>query len=360
MTKGTRRRLTQVPYKQHGGGIHEDGWAGDLNFVWAGSPFHVRRLWLPQTMDMMPKPPMAMLATKSDEALANLFKAGLRFAVNRKNTLKTEIHVVNGINYPRPKQTWADLILPEDIKSQIRDGFESFLESKQRYRDLGLPYRRGFLLVGPPGNGKTLVTKVIAGSYKVNIVTLKLKSDLEEGVVDKAFALARTNPPCVLLLEDLDKMINNTRVSLSYLLNKLDGMDAPEGVLVIATTNEPGRLDPALLHRPSRFDRIWEFKLPEEPERLSLLRLRGGKYFSEAGLIAAAAASAGFSMAYVQEAVVSALMLAVHEKAPPQDEHLAEALRQLKGQIRTAVNGTKVIGAGHDVGFTLHGDTHAR
>lgn len=358
MTRGSRRkRLTQLPFKQTGPGLDESTWLGDLRFHWEDSPIHVRRRWIPPG-EGIPKPPLTLIAVKSDQAFERFFDAGIRFVAVKNRAMKTSVYVVNGPNYPRPKHTWEDLVLPTDVKRQIRDSFESFLASKSRYRDLGLPYRRGFLLVGPPGNGKTLVTKVIAGSYRVNIVALQLKSDLEERVVDEAFKLARANPPCVMLLEDLDKLVQATRISMSYFLNKLDGMDAPEGVLVIATSNEPERLDPALLHRPSRFDRVWEFKLPEEDERMALLRLRGARYFSEEALRRSATGSAGFSMAYVQETVVSALMLAVQQKTTPSDEHLAEALRQLTAQIKTAANGIKRIGAPASVGFAQNGHFH--
>src|SRR6185312_14088076 len=100
-------------------------------------------------------------------------------------------------------------------------------------------------------------------------------------------------------------------------LNLLDGLKALSGVLVIATCNEPDKLDPALIHRPSRFDRVWRFELPKYEQRLELLRRKGDTFFSESALETAVRRSEGFSMAYVQEIVVSALLECAHDDQPP-------------------------------------------
>lgn len=140
----------------------------------------------------------------------------------------------------------------------------------------------------------------------------------------------------ILVLEDLDKIVTSHRVSMGYLLNKLDGLDTEEGVIILATTNHPERLDPALLHRPSRFDRIWNFPLPGHSERLGLLAKRAAGAFTTAALEEAARLSNGFSMAYVQETVVSALMMAIHECVTPSDELLLRSVNRLRRQIRNA------------------------
>lgn len=357
--RARRSRLTAMPRRQRGKGIDEGDWVGDISFDWLGSPIQYRRVWLPKKEGILPQShTLSLVAHKDDAALEDFYQAGMKFVARRKSALKTQVWVVNGPNYPRPKATWEDLILPAELKSQIRDSFEAFIAAKEHYKKLGLPYRRGFLLVGPPGNGKTMVTKIIGGSYPVNMVSLILKSDLDERIVDEAFRVACSNPPCVLILEDLDKIINASRVSLSYLLNKLDGMDAPEGALVVATTNEPQRLDPALLHRPSRFDRVWEFKLPEYSERLAMLTMRAGKYFSPPALETAAKDMHGFSMAYVQEAVVSSMMMSIQSNSELCDEHLSKCVLQLRAQIKSATTGSSPIGGTGQVGFFPNGDSH--
>ena len=351
---GRRSRLTAMPRLQRGEGMDETDWAGDITLTWQKSPIHVRRIWLPFDGSIAPNP-LTMLAFKDDAALEDFYAVGIKFITRKNTALRTSVWVVNGPNYPRPKAKWDDLILPADLKQQIRENFEGFIGAKKHYKELGLPYRRGFLLVGPPGNGKTMVTKVIGGTYRINMVALILKSDLDEAMVDRAFQTASNHQPCVLILEDLDKLTISSRVSLSYLLNKLDGMDAPHGILVIATTNDPHRLDPALLHRPSRFDRVWEFKLPEYAERLAMLALRGKKHFSQAALERAAQESQGFSMAYVQETIMSALMLSITQKTKLGDAHLDETVRQLRAQIKMATTGSKPIGVIPAVGFALNG-----
>ena len=121
---------------------------------------------------------------------------------------------------------------------------------------------------------------------------------------------------------------------MSNILNQLDGLTSGEGVLVLATTNAPEKLDPALIHRPNRFDRIWRLALPGEPQRLTLLRRKAGSYFSEEALTRAAAQSGGFSMAYTQEIITNSLVLAANAGQAPADAHLAASLAQIKGQYK--------------------------
>ena len=129
-----------------------------------------------------------------------------------------------------------------------------------------------------------------------------------------AMDLAEKYTPAVVLLEDFDRIIQAKDISLSRFLNLLDGLKVLNGVLVIATCNEPDKLDPALIHRPSRFDR--GFERPKYEQRLELLHRKGETFFSESALEMIARRSEGFSMAYVQEIVVSALLECAHDDQP--------------------------------------------
>lgn len=349
-SKGTRPRIARLPRKVRGKGLVEDDWAGDIRINWKGTPIHYRRLFSPPDQIMMTKT-ITLVATKDWAALEDFWREGFKFAVKRRRGFQRTIWVANGPNLKRPDLRWEDVVLPEGMKTQIKQNLEAFLMAKKHYKALNLPYRRGFLFAGPPGNGKTMVAKVIASQHRVNMVTLHIKSDLEERVIDSAFSQASSMQPCILLLEDLDRIVQASRVSLSYLLNLLDGLSTPEGVLTIATTNHPERLDAALIHRPSRFDRVWEFRLPASEERQRLLELKGRGYFTPDALSAAARATAGFSMAYVQETIMSALMLAVHAGAAPADTHLDESIQQLRSQIKGAASPTEAVGGGGSIGF---------
>ena len=135
-----------------------------------------------------------------------------------------------------------------------------------------------------------------------------------------------------MILEDLNRIVQAEGVALSHFLNLLDGLKVLNGVLVIATCNEPDKLDPALIHRPSRFDRVWRFDLPKYEQRLELLRKKGGPYFSESARETTVRGSEGFSMAYVQEVVVNILLECAHDEVDLADDHLLRSLDALRVQ----------------------------
>ena len=174
--------------------------------------------------------------------------------------------------------TFENLILPETLKAEIRADVERFFASKDVYEKYGVPWKRGLLLLGPPGNGKTHAIKALinaTGLPCLYIKTFDSEKFEEETGIRQVFRKAREAAPCLLVLEDLDSLVSGE--NRSFLLNEMDGFSANAGILTIATTNHPGRLDPAILDRPSRFDRKYHFGLPERPERLaSIERWAGG------------------------------------------------------------------------------------
>ena len=228
-----------------------------------------------------------------------------------------------------------------------------FFEGGKHYRELGIPYRRGLLFTGPPGCGKTLTLKALAYHTAAKFITVLGKSGVDDSDIQRALDLAGQCSPAVVLFEDLDKLIEAKDVSLSHFLNLLDGLKVLSGVLVIATCNEPEKLDPALLHRPSRFDRIWSFPLPAVEQRLALLRKHGGTYFSEPALREVAERSNGFSMTYVQEVVVNALLESAHNGTSPTDSELLRSLDTIRLQRRCASKGVESLEEQDHVGFAL-------
>ena len=111
------------------------------------------------------------------------------------------------------------------------------------------------------------------------------------------------------------------------------------------------KLDSALLHRPSRFDRVWRFDLPQYEQRLELLRKKGGPCFSEPALGKVAKGSEGFSMAYVQEIVVNALLECVHDEVDPKDDQLFNSLDMLRMQRKEAAKPGESMEGRESVGF---------
>lgn len=294
------------------------------------------------------------VATKSNVALRTFTHALDGYGQSKQKEDARHILVVNGDNIHLTPVSWEDIFLPPGFIEAIRSNVTMFFEGGTRYRELGIPYRRGLLFTGPPGCGKTLTLKALAYHTAAKFITVLGKSGVNDSDIHRALDVAGKCSPAVVLFEDLDKLIEAKDVSLFHFLNLLDGLKVLSGVLVVATCNEPEKLDPALLHRPSRFDRIWNFPLPAAEQRLALLRKHGGTYFSEPVLRDVAQRSHGFSMTYVQEVVVNTLLECAHNGTNPTDPDLLRCLDTIRSQRRCASKGVESLQEQDNVGFALH------
>ena len=212
------------------------------------------------------------------------------------------------------KASFEDLILADEMKSIIRDDFSTFLESEDRYQRLGIAWRRGALLIGPPGNGKTHCVRALV--KELDIASLYVQSlshhyYTPEQMWQQVFERARGLRPCVLVLEDLDSLVNDE--NRSFFLNQIDGFEQNHGLIILATTNHPDRIDSAIMERPSRFDRKYHFNLPSIEERSAYLENWQRSLSSETGwqsdqILVVAEATEGFSFAYMKELVISSVM----------------------------------------------------
>ncbi len=328
--------------------LDSDGWTGLVEIEWRGHPIHYYSY---EIFGGMHPIEINLVATKSNRALTEFQSVVEDYGRKRVKAGQRKILVVNGPSIPAPNVSWDEVILPSGMLDEIRTNVDGFFKSRKRYQNLGIPYRRGFLFTGPPGCGKTLTLKAMASTLEATLITMHTRAEVEEGDVEYAFYLASKNVPAVLLFEDLDKLVQSEHISLSHFLNILDGLKVMDGVLVIATSNDPGKLDPALLHRPSRFDRVWRFSLPKYEQRLALLERKGAHYFSKAALEQAARKSDGFSMAYVQEIVVNALLECAHVDIVPSDAHLLRSVETLKKQRRSASKGEESLADRESLGF---------
>jgi hypothetical protein len=330
--------------------LESEGWYGVVEIEWAGHPMHFVS-FLIKARDGYTA--VYQVATKSNVALRKFTHALDAYGKSRQKEDARHILVVNGDNIPLTPVSWDDIFLPLGFIENIRSNVTMFFEGGERYRELGIPYRRGLLFAGPPGCGKTLTLKALAYHTAAKFITVLGKSGVDDSDIQRALDVAGNCSPAVVLFEDLDKLIEAKDVSLSHFLNLLDGLKVLSGVLVIATCNEPEKLDPALLHRPSRFDRIWKFPLPAIEQRLALLRKQGGTYFSEPVLRDVAQRSHGFSMTYVQEIVVNALLECAHDGKNPSDEDLFRSFDTIRLQRRSASKGADSLEAQENVGFAL-------
>ncbi len=332
----TKRRdsLAQpLPPEEWRTDLKASSWTGEIEIISEGEVFKYKAVPVRGDRNWSS---LVMIAFKDRGAINRFHDKVMKWSASKEGCDDT-IRVIGqrGIpnKIPRPGLSWDDVILPEGLAGEIAANVSGFFRASGRYKELGVPHKRGFLLSGPPGNGKTMLAKIIASDKSLRFAWLSIDSSTDDDMVRSAFDHAARNAPGVLLLEDLDRLSTGHRVSMSSLLNMLDGMESAEGVIVLATTNAPEKLDPALLHRPSRFDRVWNIGLPGPKERLEMLRRKGGRFFPPETLAFAAEESKGFSMAYTQEVVTNALVIAANGDESPRPDHLLASLTQLKKQF---------------------------
>ena len=210
--------------------------------------------------------------------------------------------------------TFDNLILPDSLKQQIQNDFQQFFDSREIFERYGIPWKRGAIFIGPPGNGKTHTLKALInqlGKPCLYIRSFKSQDETEQENMAEVFKRARMTTACLLVLEDLDSMIDNK--NRSFLLNELDGFQPNTGVVVLATTNHPEKLDSSILDRPSRFDRKYYFQLPAEPERLTYVErwnecVQPEMRITKARAAALAGTTEGFSFAYLKELLVASMV----------------------------------------------------
>jgi len=235
--------------------------------------------------------------------------------------------------------TFENLILPDSLKQQIQTDFQQFFDSREIYERYGIPWKRGAIFIGPPGNGKTHTLKALInqlGKPCLYIRSFKSEDETEQENMSEVFKRARMTTGCLLVLEDLDSMIDSE--NRSFLLNELDGFQSNTGVVVLATTNHPEKLDSSILDRPSRFDRKYYFALPAEAERLTYIDRWNERVQPEMRVTKTAAAivvnrTDGFSFAYLKELFVASMVQWVSSGATRMDDVILTQTELLRSQM---------------------------
>ncbi len=225
------------------------------------------------------------------------------------------------------KVTFADVAGQEEAKYELQEVVE-FLKSPGRFTRIGAKIPKGVLLVGMPGTGKTLLAKAIAGEANVPFFHMSGSDFVEMFVgvgasrVRDLFEQGRKNAPCILFIDELDA-VGRTRgagyggghdereQTLNQMLVEMDGFDTKDGVIILAATNRPDVLDPALL-RPGRFDRQVVVDMPDVKEREAILRIHAAKIpvGSDVDMSRIARATAGTSGADLANLVNEAALYA--------------------------------------------------
>ncbi|KAH7041233.1 P-loop containing nucleoside triphosphate hydrolase protein [Microdochium trichocladiopsis] len=254
------------------------------------------------------------------------------------------------------KASWDDVILDPAMKKAIIDDHNSFFDSRETYAKLMVPWKRGIIYYGPPGNGKTISVKAtmrMLYERKPIVNTLYVRSLVSyrgpEFSIQQVFAKAREFAPCYLVLEDLDTII--TPAIRSYFLNEVDGLKNNDGIFMIGSTNHLDRLDPGISKRPSRFDRKYLFPDPSLEQRVAYCKFWQRKLHENKDIAfpdklcdAIAEITDDFSFAYMQEAFVAALLALARKRAdnppsPPSDgngDGDGEGVTELESRLRRA------------------------
>ncbi len=274
----------------------------------------------------------------------------------------------------RPHVTFADVAGEEESKNELSEVVD-FLRNPGKYHGIGARLPRGILLIGPPGTGKTLLARAVAGEAGVPFFSVSASEFVEMFVgvgasrVRDLFEKAKAASPAIVFVDELDAVgrqrfaglgggNDEREQTLNQLLVEMDGFDAHNDVIVIAATNRPDVLDPALL-RPGRFDRQVTVGLPDRRGREAILRIhsRGIPISSNIDLGTLAAATPGFSGADLANLVnEAALMAARKDKKIVEQSDFDEAIDKIVlGTERSSIMSEheKRVVAYHEAGHAI-------
>jgi hypothetical protein len=239
-----------------------------------------------------------------------------------------------------------DLTLDPAVRRRLETEVVGFFApaAADLYRKLGVPHRRGVLMYGPPGNGKTSIIRALAADLP-HVAGLVLRAagnfgDNEFSAVIKRWASAA---PAVLVIEDLNWLLASGRVNVSTFLNLLDGLDSPRGgagLLLMASTNHPDQLDPAVNDRPGRFDVMLEIPSPSRALRRAFFRRALPDLPDGPTLAKLASETAGLSFAHLREVLQASGLSAIRAGRDRRtDEDLLAAAGAVSAAHRAAHRG---------------------
>ncbi|MCC5876338.1 MAG: ATP-binding protein [Candidatus Sumerlaeia bacterium] len=254
---------------------------------------------------------------------------------------------------------WEDVLLPTELKEAIERNCIGLLKHKELYKLNGIPLRRGLLLHGKPGTGKTMIGRALAQMCEVTFILATPGMIEDASDVRRIFNWGRRFAPSILYFEDFDMVARDRHVNfgndvLGEFMTGLDGLDSGEGIIAVATTNDLTAIEPALKERPNRFDLVLEVPPMAASERHDYLKRWASKRPDcEIDLESIVERSNGFTGAQMQELCRLAVFEAVEEHLkggkkesvvlPLTDVHYDAALRKM-GQAKRKGLGFQAAG----------------
>ncbi|MGB3632967.1 MAG: ATP-dependent zinc metalloprotease FtsH [Rubrobacteraceae bacterium] len=281
------------------------------------------------------------------------------------------------MNKDAPKVTFDDVAGAQEAVQELTE-IKEFLENPQKFQKLGARIPKGALLVGPPGTGKTLLARAVAGEAGVPFFSISGSDFVEMFVgvgasrVRDLFEQAKQNSPCIIFMDEIDAVgrqrgagmgggHDEREQTLNQLLVEMDGFDAQSGIIMIAATNRPDILDPALL-RPGRFDRQITVDRPDLPGREKIINVhsRGKPLGDDISTQTLARSTPGFTGADLANLVNEAALLAArYDKEEISMHEMEEAIdRVIAGperKTRIISEKEKEITAYHEAGHAVVG-----
>ncbi len=275
------------------------------------------------------------------------------------------------------KVTFADMAGAEEAKQELEEVVE-FLKNPKKFNDVGARIPKGVLLFGPPGTGKTLLARAVAGESGVPFFSISGSDFVEMFVgvgasrVRDLFEQAKKSAPCIVFIDEIDAVgrqrgaglgggHDEREQTLNQLLVEMDGFGVNEGIIIIAATNRPDILDPALL-RPGRFDRQIVVDKPDVKGRLEILKvhIKGKPVSKEVSLEVLARRTPGFTGADLSNLVNEAALLTARRNKkridmPEMEESVERVVAGPERKSKVISDNEKKLTAYHEAGHALVG-----
>ncbi|MDD5340073.1 MAG: AAA family ATPase [Candidatus ainarchaeum sp.] len=247
---------------------------------------------------------------------------------------------------------WDDVAGLDEVKQALLEAIELPLLHEAEMKEFKVKPSKGILLFGPPGTGKTLIARAAANELKASFQALSAAEVMKKGytqavgVIKEAFNRARENAPGIIFVDEIETFapargMGGSAEILGQFLTEMDGVKAQKGVVVLAATNKPTLMDPAIM-RPGRFDKIFYLPPPDEKGRADMFRIHLGTFAEGIDVDALAGMTNGFSGADIAEVCQSAKMVALRAKLggrpqKPTTETVAAVIKKRRPSITPAM-----------------------